>query len=71
MRLHKSRFFASGWANYADAVPGTLRLTPPPDRIDAIRADYEAMQQMFIGQRMPFEDVLAMLKEAESVLNRS
>lgn len=70
VRLHKSRFFASGWANYAAAVPGTLRLTPPPDRIDALHADYEAMQQMFIGQRMPFEDVLATLKEAETVLNR-
>jgi hypothetical protein len=71
VRLHKSRFFASGWANYAAAVPGTLRLTPPPDRIDALHADYEAMQQMFIGQRMPFDDVLATLKEAETVLNRS
>ena len=51
--------------------PATLRLTPPPDRIDALHADYEAMQQMSIGQRMPFEDMLATLKEAETVLNRS
>lgn len=71
VRLHKSRFFASGWANYAAAVPGTLRLTPPPDRIDALQADYEAMQQMFIGEHLPFEDVLATLKEAESTLNQT
>jgi len=34
VRLHKSRFFSSSWANYARAVPGTLRLVPPANRID-------------------------------------
>lgn len=69
--LHKSRFFSSSWTNYATAVPGSLRLVPPAARLDALRADYEAMQQMFLGERMPFETVLAVLKEAEATLNRS
>ena len=71
MRLHKSRFFSSNWANYATAVPGSLRLVPPAARIDAVRADYEAMKQMFLGEHMPFETVLAILAEAEATLNRS
>jgi len=71
VRLHKSRFFSSSWANYATAVPGSLRLVPPAARIDAVRADYVAMQQMFLGEHMPFETVLAALEEAEAKLNRS
>lgn len=71
VRLHKSRFFSSSWANYATAVPGSLRLVPPAARVEALRADYEAMQQMFLGERMPFETVLAILQEAEITLNRS
>ena len=71
VRLHKSRFFSSNWANYATAVPGSLRLVPPAARIDAVRADYEAMKQMFLGEHMPFETVLAILAEAEATLNRS
>jgi hypothetical protein len=29
------------------------------------------MQQMFLGERMPFETLLAVLEEAEATLNRS
>jgi hypothetical protein len=71
VRLHKSRFFSSSWANYATAVPGSLRLVPPAARVEALRADYEAMQQMFLGERMSFETVIAILEEAEATLNRS
>jgi hypothetical protein len=70
VRVHKSRFFSSRWAHYATAVPGSLRLVPPAARLEALRADYEAMGQMFIGERMPFETVLATLQDAEAVLNR-
>ncbi len=71
VRIHKSRFFSSGWANYATAVPGSLRLVPPAARVEALRADYEAMQQMFLGERMPFATVLTTLQEAEDTLNRA
>jgi len=71
VRLHKSHFFSSSWANYAAAVPGSLHLVPPLERVESLRADYEAMQQMFLGERMPFEAVLAILEEAEATLNRA
>jgi hypothetical protein len=71
VRVHKSRFFSSSWANYATAVPGSLRLVPPAARVEALRADYEDMRQMFLGERMPFETMLAILQEAEATLNRA
>jgi hypothetical protein len=70
VRVHKSRFFSSGWANYATAVPGTLRLVPPAHRIEALRGDYEAMRQMFLNEPLSFEEILATLNEAEADLNR-
>ena len=69
VRQHKSRFFASCWANYATAVPGSLRLMPPENRLAELRADYEAMRPMFINQPLPFNQLIAVLQEAEQTLN--
>lgn len=71
VRVHKSRFFSSSWASYALAVPGTFRLVPPAHRIEALRTDYDAMRQMFLNEPIPFDQVLAILREAETELNRS
>lgn len=71
VRKHKARFFASGWANYATAVPGSLRLLPPESRWRELRADYVAMRPMFIGEPLPFDEILAILREAEHVINVS
>ncbi len=69
VRLHKSRFFASGWAHYETAVPGTLRLAPPDFRLDELRRDYSAMQPMFLSPPPDFDSVLATLRAAEGILN--
>jgi hypothetical protein len=69
VRLHKSRFFASGWANYDSAKPGTLRLSPHPDRAGDLARDYEKMGPMFLKPPPRFEEVLAVLQEAERSLN--
>lgn len=71
VRTHKAMFFASSWANYATAVPGTLRLVPPPHRLEALQADYGAMAQMFLGEPKPFDAILSALQEAETEVNRS
>lgn len=71
VRADKSRFFSSSWANYASAVPGTLRRVPPAHRIDALRDDYDAMRQMFLDEPVSFGEVLAVLSEAETELNQS
>ncbi len=69
VRAHKSRFFASGWANYATAIPGTLRLVPPEHRWAELSADYAAMRPMFINEPFSFDEMLDILREAEQALN--
>lgn len=71
VRTHKAMFFPSSWATYATAVPGTLRLVPPPHRIEALRADYDTMRQMFLGESDAFDEILSVLREAEPELNRT
>lgn len=69
VRVHKSRFFASAWAHYHTASPGTFRLVPPKRQIPMLRADYQAMRQMFLSEPRPFDDILMILDEAERSLN--
>ncbi|MCX6980545.1 MAG: nucleotidyl transferase AbiEii/AbiGii toxin family protein [Verrucomicrobia bacterium] len=69
VRLHKSRYFGSAWANYATAVPGTLRILPPDARLAELRRDYAAMSAMFLSTPPKFEEMLATLREAEQALN--
>jgi len=68
--IHKSLFFASGWAHYDTAVPGALRLVPPDERIPELRRDYMAMQPMFLSPPPRLDSVLATLREAEDSINR-
>ena len=69
VRLHKSRYFASSWAHYETAVPGTLRLMPPDSRLAEVRRDYAAMEPMFLSTPPRFEEMLTTLREAEQALN--
>jgi len=70
VRLHKSRYFASSWAHYESAVPGTLRLRPPEFRMAELRRDYLAMHPMFLGEPLSFDEMMSLLAEAEETLNR-
>jgi hypothetical protein len=66
---HKSIFFASAAAKYAEARPGTLRLVPPDTRLGALRQDYQSMQEMIFGQAPTFEHLMTILGEIESAVN--
>lgn len=68
---HKSRFFASGWANYATAIPGSFHLVPPMHRHGALARDLEAMRPMFLSEAPSFPGLLEQLKEAEQGLNQA
>ena len=57
----KSQFFGSSWANYDQAIPGTFRLVPPPERLPALRRDYQAMRDMYLSEPVNFDDILAAL----------
>jgi hypothetical protein len=68
---HKGRFFASSWASYETAKPGSLRLLPPSHREAALAHDYEQMQPMFLQTPPSFSAVLRVLGEAERKINRA
>lgn len=65
----KARFFASGWANYHTAKPGTLRLVPPESRMSALGGDYEKMKPMFFDEPPPFATLIRRLRELEDKIN--
>lgn len=68
--LHKSRYFASGWANYNTATLGTFKLAPPAYRWAALREDYVKMRPMFMTEPPPFRDLMDQLARAEVILNQ-
>ena len=66
----KSQFFGSSWAKYDQAKPGTFRLVPPPERLSALRRDYQAMQDMYLSEPASFDDILVVLSELEKRINQ-
>lgn len=44
---HQQVFFASAWASYETAIPGSFRLVPSPQRLELLAKDYQAMNPMF------------------------
>ncbi|WP_005034621.1 nucleotidyl transferase AbiEii/AbiGii toxin family protein [Holophaga foetida] len=66
---HKGRFFASSWASYPTAVPGSLRLCPPQAREAELARDLHAMSPMFLGASPTLGHILQALAEAETALN--
>lgn len=68
---HKTKFYASGWARYDLAVPGTLMLVPSNARLGELRRDYEAMSVMMFGDPPPLEEILAELRTLEARINRT
>jgi hypothetical protein len=69
VRIHKSRFFPSGWAAYQTAVPGKMHIVPPGSRLAELRRDYVAMEPMFLSPPPDFDTVISTLREAEDTIN--
>ena len=65
---HKSRFFASSWASYDTAIPGSFHLVPPEHRHRELERDLESMLPMFLAAPPTFNEMLHQLAEAEEVL---
>ncbi len=62
----KQKFYPSGWAHYASATFSDLVLQPSAHHIDALKADYEQMQEMLFGDKPSFDDILAALIKLEN-----
>lgn len=65
----KSLFFASAWARYDLARPGTFRLVPAAARAPELRRDYQAMRDMYLVEPMPFDRILDTLAALEARIN--
>lgn len=66
---HKGRFFASSWANYETAKPGSMKLRPSRHREAELAQDYARMEAMFLEKPPSFSEVLRVLREAEREIN--
>ena len=65
----KMKFYPRSWAQYPDAKPGTLRLTPPDYRLPALESDYESMKGMLCGDIPSFEAVMDAVRQLENEIN--
>jgi len=68
---HKKFYFRSGAANYDEAKPGTLKIVPHDDILDAFKQDYEKMGSMFSGEILSFDTILSILQDMENLINKN
>lgn len=66
---HKQVFFASTWASYETAVPGSFRLVTGEARLQILAQDYRDMREMFFGEPPPWEEIVARLRALEKNIN--
>lgn len=68
---HKKIFFSRASDDYDEARRGHLHLVPVPDRLPALRNDYQKMQndRMFFGAVPSLEDILESLTKLEATIN--
>ena len=69
MVAHKRLFFASAWAHYETAVPGSLHLVPREEQAAQLRADYARMREMIFGEAPPWGQIVQGLRELERQIN--
>jgi hypothetical protein len=64
----KHTYFYTGWADYAAAEKGQLRLVPPPRHEKVLRTDYDALREMYYGEILPFDSILERLAELQETV---
>ena len=67
--IHKSIYFASGWANYGTASKGTLKLLPIARVLDELEKDYDLMAPMFFRDQPDWRLILKTIEEFERMFN--
>ena len=66
---HKKLFFASAWASYDTARPGSFHLLPANHRIDDLRSDYKEMEAMIFGAFPEWDEIIEGLTALEHRIN--
>ncbi len=65
----KKVYFASNWANYDSACPGTLRIVPNTALAKQLSDDYKRMEEMFFGQPLSYDAMIERLQVLEKRIN--
>lgn len=65
----KQRFYPCGWANYADASAGHLKLIPSQAHVVELKKDYAQMREMIFGEALDFDSILEKLAAVETEVN--
>ena len=65
----KEKFYRCLWARYDKAKVGTLRLMPPERNLQALKDDYEHMQNMIFGDKPEFGVILKGIEQLEKEIN--
>jgi len=65
----KQRFYPRGWAQYEKAKPGTFRLVPSGDVLEAVEKDYVQMRNMIFGRYPDFDEIMGTLRKLEAEIN--
>lgn len=65
----KEKFYRCPWAKYEDAKIGTMKLMPPERNMQVLSDDYQHMQNMIFGKKIPFDTILDGIEKLENEMN--
>ncbi len=66
----KEKFYRCHWAKYEDAKIGTMKLMPPERNLQVLKDDYEHIQNMIYGKKIPFDTILDGIAALEKEMNK-
>lgn len=67
---HKKKYFRAAWAQYEDAIPGTLKIVPHAALQEILNKDYKEMDYMLFGEIPEFLTIIKSLQDFEDSVNR-
>ena len=67
----KKKFYPDRWSNYDSIKEANFKLLPNEIREKELRKDYKSMQHMICDKYLSFEEILEILKELESKVNKT
>ena len=69
--LFKQKFYYTKKASYDTALPGSLKLIPQKEIIEALKMDYNHMKNMFYEQAPEFDEIIEFIRDLEKEINSS
>lgn len=69
VRQHNILFFNRPWMKFDEAIPGSFHLVPEEKLLQTLNNDYQAMQDMILGNAPQFETIIEELKKLEIAIN--